>query len=151
MRAVFCSQVILLVCPYPRVRAVMACTITSHGIAQRDRRTFFNPKFMCNTNQKGSGEPQTSTNDAVIKSDADNFTTKNPAMSDPYDVLLKIKYDQIRRHQILIDRSQELVSRSQELVSREQELVRSNQELIMWNQERFDKLLSIIEKRLGIV
>ena len=69
-----------------------------------------------------------------VKSNACNLTADNPAIIDPYAVLLKIKYDQIRM-------TQELMSRNQELIYRDQELIRVTQELS-------DKLFTIIEKCL---
>ena len=74
--------------------------------------------------------------DADVKSNLGNLTVDNPATIDPYADLLKINYDQYMMTHVLISREQELISRSQKL--------------IMENMEQFDRVLTIIEKRLGI-
>jgi len=86
---------------------------------------------MSNTNQKGSGEPQNPHPYTDVKNNAGNFTAEN-AIND----LLKFKYERNKAHQILIRGCQELINR--------------NQELVMMNQELSDKILTEIEKRLGI-
>jgi len=78
--------------------------------------------------------------DTDVKNNASNHTAKNSAMIDPYDLLFNIEYDRIRINSALIAREQELVSRSQELVKTS----------MMANNALFDKLLTEIEKKLGI-
>ena len=81
---------------------------------------------------KGSGEPQTRKPDTYVTNVDGNLTVVNSVMIDPYAayaVFLKIQDDQIRM--------------TKELIRREHELIRKDQ-------EQFDRLLTIIEKRLGI-
>ena len=78
--------------------------------------------------------------DTDVKNNASNHTAGNSAMIDPYDLLFNIEYDQIMMNS-------KLLAREQELIAREQELLRTT---IKANNELFDRLLTMLEKRVGI-
>ena len=69
-----------------------------------------------------------------------NHTADNSALIDPYDVMFNIGCDQIMMNSALL-------AREQELIAREQELLRTT---IRANNELFDRLLTMLEKRVGI-